>query len=81
MSDYFFSLYSNRPDYDMTQINEERDKQSFATLLKNSTFLNMGSLADKVVIGKIFLKEGSHLYIDFGGKFYCVCQDPEFGER
>ena len=81
ISEYHYSLYTNRPQYDMQKINEERDKQSFATLLRNSTFMNMGNPKDKVVIGKIFLKEGKDLYIDFGAKFYCVCPDPEFDDR
>ena len=63
---------------DVETINKEREAQSFATLLKNSKFIEMGSVPGSVVIGTIILKEGKDLYIDFGGKFHCVCPDPDF---
>lgn len=54
--------------------NEAREKQSFATLLKNSTFIQMGDPRSKKLWGTVMLREGNDLYIDFGSKFYCVCQ-------
>ena len=66
---------------DLNALNKKRDSQSFATLLKNSNFVGMGSASDSVVIGTIILKEGPDLYIDFGGKFHCVCPDPEFDRQ
>ncbi|KAJ8949987.1 hypothetical protein NQ318_002396 [Aromia moschata] len=61
--------------------NESEQPQTFASLLKNSRFIDLGDPEGKIVTGKIFHIVDDDLYIDFGWKFNCVCSRPKKDAR
>ncbi|XP_022920067.1 small ribosomal subunit protein bS1m [Onthophagus taurus] len=60
----------------LTQEPKEPPK-SFATLLRNSKFIDLGDPEGKLVVGRIVHIIDDDLYIDFGWKFNCVCSRPK----
>ena len=49
---------------------------SFATMLRRSKLIGIGKPEGRVVVGTIIETMNDDLYIDFGGKFHCVCKAP-----
>jgi hypothetical protein len=49
---------------------------TFAKLFKDSKFVSLGNLQNKIFVGRIVDVNGDDLYIDYGGKFNCVCKKP-----
>ncbi|XP_059174161.1 small ribosomal subunit protein bS1m-like [Physella acuta] len=54
----------------------EESTESFATMFRKSKFVALGEHKGRLVEGTIIETMGTDLYIDFGGKFHCVCPRP-----
>ena len=49
---------------------------SFASMLRRSKLIAIGKPEGRVLVGTIIETMNDDLYIDFGGKFHCVCKAP-----
>ncbi|GFS20278.1 28S ribosomal protein S28, mitochondrial [Elysia marginata] len=51
--------------------------ESFASMFRKSKFVSLGEHKGRLVQGEIIEVMEDDLYIDFGGKFHCVCPRPK----
>ena len=56
---------------------EPKEAVTFARMFRHSKFVSLGDLNNKYLIGRVVDICGDDLYIDYGGKFNCVCKRPE----
>ncbi|CAL1537262.1 unnamed protein product [Lymnaea stagnalis] len=56
---------------------EEDSQETFPSMLRKSKLVSLGDHQGRLIEGNVFEVMGDDLYIDFGGKFHCVCPRPK----
>ena len=64
-------------DYLEIPADEGDTGETFATMLRKSKLVSLGEYDGRLLQGKIIEVMEDDLYIDFGGKFHCVCPRPK----
>nr|CAH8838882.1 unnamed protein product [Trichobilharzia regenti] len=68
-------------EMNISKLISERSKsseKSFDTLLRYSPFIQLGDFKSRELVGVVIDNvNDTDLYIDFGGKFHCVCPQPD----
>ena len=59
-----------------TSMTDDGKPVSFASMLRRSKLIAIGKPEGRIVVGTIIETMNDDLYIDFGGKFHCVCKAP-----
>ena len=65
-------------EIDLTEDVSIEPDEPFATMLRKSKLMQIGDPAGRTVLGTIIETVDNDLYIDFGAKFHCVCQRPNY---
>merc|ERR1711971_333744 len=64
-------------DYLLTPVDGENSDETFSTMLRKSKLVSLGEFNGRLLQGNIIEVMDDDLYIDFGGKFHCVCPRPK----